>query len=283
MKFWFYDERGKVSHQQFSSQLLHIGRDPDNHFVIPNETVSSNHATVSQLNGAFILSDLNSTNGTIVNGDWISKTAISHGDILQFGGFECWFDEQESSCLLPMRRQVPDTRAPRQTSVYPLTLAYSGKSGQGRRSTNNDTGKIIRSLEKTICRFSSGVVARTFMCSPNGKLPKAIRESDDLLTTEITGEPRYYVITGKSGFRGNKNHPKPLNELPGENNRLKTSLKNAALLKIAFPIGKDHSAPLAILYLEHHKPQKITPGFFRKLNEVVRRASHAMSAQSIPA
>lgn len=45
-----------------------IGREPDNDWVIPDDSVSRNHATITPINGEFYLPDLGSANSTRVNG-----------------------------------------------------------------------------------------------------------------------------------------------------------------------------------------------------------------------
>jgi hypothetical protein len=62
-----------------------IGRGSGNHVVLPSPFVSQHHARIDATNGSVKLFDLQSTNGTRVNGDTISQWDIEHGDELQFG------------------------------------------------------------------------------------------------------------------------------------------------------------------------------------------------------
>lgn len=64
-----------------------IGRKPDNDIVIDNQAVSGHHAQIIQ-NGdtyTFAIQDLNSLNGTYLNGQIISKDELYDGDILAVG------------------------------------------------------------------------------------------------------------------------------------------------------------------------------------------------------
>jgi pSer/pThr/pTyr-binding forkhead associated (FHA) protein len=62
-----------------------VGRLPDNDVRIDNAAVSGHHGlTINILNDSF-LEDLNSTNGTYVNGKLIKKHALTHGDVITIG------------------------------------------------------------------------------------------------------------------------------------------------------------------------------------------------------
>jgi ribosome-associated protein YbcJ (S4-like RNA binding protein) len=58
-----------------------IGRHPQNDVVIAHQAVSARHAAVtSSIDGAFTLEDLDSSNGTFVNGRRISRAVLADGD-----------------------------------------------------------------------------------------------------------------------------------------------------------------------------------------------------------
>lgn len=64
-----------------------IGRKPHNDIQIDNLAISGEHAVViSILNDAF-LEDLNSTNGTFVNGQSIKKHFLQNGDVIELGKY----------------------------------------------------------------------------------------------------------------------------------------------------------------------------------------------------
>lgn len=63
-----------------------IGRSDDNSVVLDDSFVSGTHAELTFENGAWWLQDLNSTNGTLSNGQPVhSRVRIDDGDIVQFG------------------------------------------------------------------------------------------------------------------------------------------------------------------------------------------------------
>ena len=71
---------------------LTIGRAPDNAVIIDNPAVSGHHARVFSESGAVILEDLNSTNGTFVNGQHTTRRVLRAGDVLQVGKHQIVFE-----------------------------------------------------------------------------------------------------------------------------------------------------------------------------------------------
>ena len=72
---------------------LTIGRSQHNNVVIDNSFVSHEHACISRLKHNYLLADLNSTNGTIVNGQQLKEeTALADGDIIQIGAVTLKFE-----------------------------------------------------------------------------------------------------------------------------------------------------------------------------------------------
>jgi pSer/pThr/pTyr-binding forkhead associated (FHA) protein len=69
----------------FEKDIVSIGRSRDNDVVIENLAISRNHARIRHENGKFFISDLNSANGTFVNGKQVTKSEISHNDVITIG------------------------------------------------------------------------------------------------------------------------------------------------------------------------------------------------------
>jgi hypothetical protein len=75
-----------------------IGRDPTNDIVLADRSVSGHHAVVRYMNGEWVLADLDSRNGTYVNGAAIAtETSILEHDVVQFGAVRLQMLTHESS------------------------------------------------------------------------------------------------------------------------------------------------------------------------------------------
>ncbi|MDO8672225.1 MAG: DUF3662 and FHA domain-containing protein [Dehalococcoidia bacterium] len=65
-----------------------IGRGLDNDLVLEDKRISRHHARIEDINARLLLVDLQSTNGTTVNGDGVSKCLLANGDVVSLGGLE---------------------------------------------------------------------------------------------------------------------------------------------------------------------------------------------------
>ena len=68
-----------------------IGRSEENDIVISNPNVSRRHARLSRSENGFVVEDLGSTNGTLLDGAPIDRERIESGDELTFGGVTARF------------------------------------------------------------------------------------------------------------------------------------------------------------------------------------------------
>jgi pSer/pThr/pTyr-binding forkhead associated (FHA) protein len=74
-----------------------IGRLPDNDIRIDNPAVSGHHSLIINILNDSFLEDLNSTNGTYVNGKLIKKHALQHGDVVTAGHHQLRFVEDDDA------------------------------------------------------------------------------------------------------------------------------------------------------------------------------------------
>ncbi len=98
-----------------------VGRLPDNDVRIDNPAVSGHHSLIINILNDSFLEDLNSTNGTYVNGKLIKKHALQHGDVITIGHHQLRFadqqinepeqDEFEKTMVIPTRQQHADQLA----------------------------------------------------------------------------------------------------------------------------------------------------------------------------
>jgi len=71
---------------ELEEPVLRIGRDSSNEIQVHDTEVSRRHAEIRQSDGDFAVSDLESSNGTFVNGQRVSRHQLSSGDQIQVGG-----------------------------------------------------------------------------------------------------------------------------------------------------------------------------------------------------
>jgi len=74
-----------IKEYPFIEESVTIGRHEDNSIVIDNLAVSGYHARIDKAGSAYILTDLQSTNGTFVNDEKIVSHKLAHGDNIVIG------------------------------------------------------------------------------------------------------------------------------------------------------------------------------------------------------
>ena len=91
------DEDGHVEELIFDQSTIHIGAMADNDIVIDDDTASRYHCKIIQTDGAYLIRDEESTNGTFVNRVHIREAYLQPGNTVTVGKTELRFhtlDEQ---------------------------------------------------------------------------------------------------------------------------------------------------------------------------------------------
>ncbi len=70
---------------ELTEATIRLGRDPSSTIVLHDTEVSRHHAEIRRINGDYAISDLNSSNGTYINGRRIRHQTLATGDQLQVG------------------------------------------------------------------------------------------------------------------------------------------------------------------------------------------------------
>ncbi|HEY3730743.1 MAG TPA: FHA domain-containing protein [Steroidobacteraceae bacterium] len=117
-----------------------IGRLPDNDIRIDNPAVSGHHSLIINILNDSFLEDLNSTNGTYVNGKLIKKHALQHGDVVTVGHHQLRFvedddahqDEFEKTMVIqPSQRPLEKIRAATRPAADTASTTQSRRAVPG--------------------------------------------------------------------------------------------------------------------------------------------------------
>ncbi|HVU06015.1 MAG TPA: FHA domain-containing protein [Polyangiaceae bacterium] len=120
------EKGGAEKREAYDQSEISIGRVQGNDLMLPKGNVSKRHARLVFRDGRFIVTDMNSTNGTYVNRRRISQaTIVRQGDRIYIGDFVIRIEPPEESSGLASRQSVPPIplREPMMTS--PDTLSRS--------------------------------------------------------------------------------------------------------------------------------------------------------------
>ncbi len=198
-----------------------VGRRPENDFLIANVMVSGKHAKVTQQNNQFFLTDLNSTNGTFVNGVRISApTEIKHKDHINLGAVDLVFITEDNATVefdKDLLRKAKESAAaapkkPADTSytaeISALTLldkfqalkklVLSGAADRNAISKEFlDIEHAVQILDNQL-RESENFQQKLNVLYEIGKVINLIFEEDDLLKTIL--DLGLKVMKGDCGF-----------------------------------------------------------------------------------
>lgn len=93
---------GATTSFELAEAVITIGRAPDNLIHLEDSSVSSRHAQISVSGDVYELRDLDSTNGTRVNGTSVTTATLQAGDRIKFGKVEACFE-----CQVPTAEPLP--------------------------------------------------------------------------------------------------------------------------------------------------------------------------------
>ena len=99
-----------------AGQPLTIGRRETNHIVINNLAVSSNHARVESRDEGVFITDLDSKNGTFVNGNTVTTCQLNDGDEIIIGKHRLFYSDSVGGKL------VSPSAAPAAPSALDATM-----------------------------------------------------------------------------------------------------------------------------------------------------------------
>lgn len=117
-----------VSHV-LKDETITIGRMKGNTIVIEDTSISLMHAKITRKNGDFLLKDLNSTNGTIVNGQPIGEAKLRDQDRVRFAEIACQF--LADAALAPEQPiQTQQISIPPRPAPLPITAAPTAVTPQ---------------------------------------------------------------------------------------------------------------------------------------------------------
>ena len=119
-----------IKEVQITKDKTTLGRRPYNDIVIDNLAVSGEHAVLQMVGGDVFIEDLNSTNGTYINGKAIKKQLLTHNDTVEIGKYKIKYLVDESSDYEKTMIMRPGSAQPG-LGVGGATAGSSGFGGLG--------------------------------------------------------------------------------------------------------------------------------------------------------
>lgn len=183
---------------QLTKDRTSLGRRPYNDIVIDNLAVSGEHA-VLQLSGHEVyIEDLNSTNGTYVNGKTVKKQLLQNGDVVEIGKYK---------------------------------IQYANEAGQTDAARRTGSAAPAPAPEVTATATPAGAAIKVMSGAAAGRevaLVKVVTTigKPGLAIAAITRRPQGFVVAHVEGASKTTLNGKPVDAEP-------MALKNGDLLELA--------------------------------------------------
>ncbi|HEX6018926.1 MAG TPA: FHA domain-containing protein [Burkholderiaceae bacterium] len=192
-----------------------LGRRPYNDIVIDNLAVSGEHAVLQMVGQDVFIEDLNSTNGTYINGKAVKKQLLAHNDTVEIGKYKIKYlveegGDYEKTMIMRQGAAAGAAAAP----------AFSQTSGMG---ANSGFGTLGASANPASIKVLNGAaagreVALTKVVTTVGK--------PGVQVASITKRPGGYVIAHVEG-----SHRPAINGTPLTGDSV--HLKNGDVIELA--------------------------------------------------
>jgi pSer/pThr/pTyr-binding forkhead associated (FHA) protein len=122
---------------ELAAELTTVGRVEDNAFQIAEPSVSSRHCEILLRGSDIVIKDLNSTNGTFINGEKITEAVLKPGQILKLGNVELKLDVPGA----------PAAPAPAPSTAAPPPAASAPSSPKKEAAKATSGGVSLKDLE----------------------------------------------------------------------------------------------------------------------------------------
>ncbi len=176
-----------------------IGRLPDNDIRIDNPAVSGHHSLIINILNDSFLEDLNSTNGTYVNGKLIKKHALQHGDVITVGHHQLRFVEDDDAQQDEFEKTMVI-----QPSARPVDKL---QAATGETAARRTLGNGAAAMKKARLQVLSGAFAGreleltktlTTLGRPGVQVAAITRRSEGYFIVHVDSEPHddYPLVNG---------------------------------------------------------------------------------------
>ena len=123
-----------IKEVQITKDKTTLGRRPYNDIVIDNLAVSGEHAVLQMLGADVFIEDLNSTNGTYINGKAVKKQLLAHNDTVEIGKYKIKFLVADGSDYEATQILRPGVQT-QQPPGFQRASGFGGPSGFGALSS----------------------------------------------------------------------------------------------------------------------------------------------------
>ena len=159
-----------IKEVQLTKDRMTLGRRPYNDVVIDNLAVSGEHAVVQMVGNEVFIEDLNSTNGTYINGKAIKKLLLQNNDTIEIGKYKIRFQGDQAAVTnektMVFRPGTPATPVP--TPAAPSHPPEAPQSGAIRVLNGAAAGREVALVKVVTTLGKPGVAVAAITRRPHG-------------------------------------------------------------------------------------------------------------------
>ena len=116
-----------IKEVQLSKDRTSLGRRPYNDIVIDNLAISGEHAVLQMSGNEVYVEDLNSTNGTYVNGKTVKKQLLQNGDFVEIGKYRIQYATDVGAERARATATMPSAAADVHASIKVMSGPATGR------------------------------------------------------------------------------------------------------------------------------------------------------------
>jgi hypothetical protein len=151
-----------IKEVQITKDKTTLGRRPYNDIVIDNLAVSGEHAVLQMVGGDVFIEDLNSTNGTYINGKAIKKQLLAHNDTVEIGKYKIKYLVEDNGDYEKTMIMRPGAMAPAAHHAGPPSGhgAFNPSATTPRPNLSGSFGSPVSTLPASIKVLSGAAAGR---------------------------------------------------------------------------------------------------------------------------
>jgi predicted component of type VI protein secretion system len=152
-------DSGEQTSHDLVDETVTIGRSPENSIRLEDVSVSGRHAELMLAGEICYLKDLNSTNGTLVNGAPVTSVQLRAGDRIRFGKVEARYGRDVAAAAQPLPRAV-------ELCAKPADFANASPFRNRKKEKDSTRTTILASVAVAVLAFLGSVIAIFLMRAP---------------------------------------------------------------------------------------------------------------------
>ena len=157
---------GITSAHDLTEDTITLGRVADNAIQIEDASVSSHHAELTRDGDEYLLKDLDSTNGTRLNGEAHSEGRLKDGDQITFGNIETIYESENPADAQPMPEEAAAAVRPPAKSVNPSNFSNASPFQSKKKKKDPAAVAIVAFAIVAMLAFGAAVASVMSLKSP---------------------------------------------------------------------------------------------------------------------